>query len=148
MTRLYSCFDFRLRSELDLGELIPAEAADDARETVEVRLGTLPELLPGARAAEYDLQVGDDAVLLTVANTPRYLVRGGREIVVDPLPGGSERNLRLFLLGSVLGILCHRRDLLPLHANAIVANGVAVAFAGPSGAGKSTLAAHFQRAGH
>ena len=81
-------------------------------------------------------------------NTARYLVRGGREIVVDPSPGGSERNLRLFLLGSALGILCHQRGLLPLHANAIVVEGGAVAFAGHSGAGKSTLAAHFQRSGY
>ena len=75
-------------------------------------------------------------------------MNGGREIVVDPIPGGSERDLRLFLLGSALGILCHQRGLLPLHANAIVVDETAIAFAGHSGAGKSTLAAHFQRAGY
>jgi hypothetical protein len=44
--------------------------------------------------------------------------------------------------------LCHQRRLLPLHANAVVIDGRAAAFAGDSGAGKSTLAAHFQKAGH
>lgn len=147
MDRLYSCFNFRLWSEIPLGELHPAETENDARPIVEVRLGALPETLPGGRAAPYGLQIADDAVMLTVANTARYLIRGGLEIVVDRLEGGSERNLRLFLLGSALGILCHQRGLLPLHANAIVADGAAVAFAGPSGAGKSTLAAHFAHTG-
>ncbi len=144
---LYSCFDFCLRSEIALGELVPAgEAA--ARPVVDVRFGRLPEELAGGQAANGGLQVSGDAVLLTVNGIARYLVRGGREIVVDPAPAGSERNLRLFLLGSALGILCHQRGLLPLHANAIVAGGGAYAFAGPSGAGKSTLAAHFSRAGY
>lgn len=146
--RIYSCFDFRLRSAIPLGELIPAEAEDDPRAIVDVRLGTVPEALAGAGEPHYGLQVAGEDALLTVANTARYLVRAGREIVVDPAPGGSERNVRLFLLGSALGILCHQRGLLPLHANAIVAGDGAVAFAGPSGAGKSTLAAHFQRSGY
>jgi hypothetical protein len=44
--------------------------------------------------------------------------------------------------------LSHRRGLLPLHANAVVADGGAYAFSGHSGAGKSTLAAHFAREGY
>jgi hypothetical protein len=147
-TRTYSCFNFRLRSAIPLGELIPAEAEDDARPIVEVRLGAVPEHLPGAGEPRQGLQVAGDTATFTVAKTARYLVRAGGEIVVDPVPGGSERDMRLFLLGSALGILCHQRGLLPLHANAIVVDGGAVAFAGHSGAGKSTLAAHFQRAGY
>jgi hypothetical protein len=146
--RIYSCFDFRLRSAFPLDELTPAEDADDARPVVDVRLGMLPEALPGGRMTDCGLQVADDAVMLTVKGAARYLVDSGREIVVDPFPGTPQRNVRLFLLGSALGILCHQRGLLPLHANAIVAGGAAVAFAGPSGIGKSTLAAHFQRAGY
>lgn len=145
---IYSCFDFRLRSGIKLGELIRAEGPDDARPIVEVRLGSVPELLVGGRDEGGGLQVAGGDVLLTVANVARYLVRGGSEIIVDPIPGGSERNMRLFLLGSALGILCHQRGLLPIHANAIVADGGAFAFSGASGAGKSTLAAHFQRAGY
>ena len=146
-TTLYSCFDFCLRSEIPLAELVPAGEAG-ARAIVDVRLGRVPAELAGGRTAAKGLQVSGDAVMLTIEGIARYLVRGGREIVVDPAPGGSERNLRLFLLGSALGILCHQRGLLPLHANAIVAGGGAYAFAGRSGAGKSTLAAHFGRAGY
>jgi hypothetical protein len=113
-----------------------------------VRLAALPETLPGGRTAEHALQIAGDTVMLSIANAGRYLVRGGAEILVDPAGADSERRTRLFLLGSALGILCHQRGLLPLHANAIVSNGGAVAFAGSSGAGKSTLAAFFARAGH
>lgn len=143
----YSCFDFRMRSDIPLGELTPADPGDP-RPLVEIRVGPLPEVLPGAAPARHGIQAVGDAVLLTVPGIARYLVHGGRAITVDPSLGGSDRNLRLFLLGSALGILAHQRGLLPLHANAVVANGGAYAFAGHSGAGKSTLAAHFAREGY
>lgn len=148
-TQSYSCFNFQLISEIALYELTPAVDLSDPRPLVHVSLGSLPETLPGAQAPEFGLQVVTAGfVMLTVAGVARYLISGGSEIIVDPLPGAAERNVRLFLLGSALGILCHQRGLLPLHANAIVVDGRAVAFAGCSGSGKTTLAAHFERAGY
>jgi hypothetical protein len=131
-----------------LGELHRADDPADSRPVVEVRVGKVAATLPGGGDASAWLQVAGEDALLTIAGTARYLVRRGGEIVVDPLAGSSERLVRLFLLGSALGILCHQRGLLPLHANAIVVGDGACAFAGPSGAGKSTLAAYFSRAGH
>ncbi len=148
MRALVSCFDFRLDSDIPLGELTPADDPVDPRPIVRVRLGTAPEALPGVALAAHGLQVAGDSALLTVTGTARFLIQGGREIIVDPLPGAAERNVRLFLLGSALGALVYQRGLLPLHANAVVIGGVAHAVSGPSGAGKSTLAAWFAKAGY
>ena len=75
-------------------------------------------------------------------------MRDGNQIVIDAAPDATDRNVRLFLLGSALGALLHQRGLLPLHANAIDLGGGAVAFSGHSGAGKSTIAAWFHDRGH
>lgn len=131
-----------------LDELAPATNPTDPRPLIDVRFGRLPVTLPGSQASEFGLQVAEGAVMLTVKDVARYLISGGSKIIVDPMPGVAERNVRLFLLGSALGILCHQRGLLPLHANAIVVDGSAVAFSGCSGSGKTTLAAHFERAGY
>jgi hypothetical protein len=89
-----------------------------------------------------------DGVVLCVPGTSRYLIEQGRRILVDPDSAVSPRNVRLFLLGSAFGALLHQRGLLPLHANAIVIEGRAIAFTGRSGAGKSTLASLFHDRGH
>lgn len=141
-THDYAIWGLRVRSELALDELPPAPA-DDAPIDIEIRLGTVDS----PDDAVFGYSAVDDATLLNIADAGRYLIRGGREIVVDPDPDGCERTLRLFLLGSAFGALLHQRGFMPLHANAVVIDGRAVAFSGHSGAGKSTIAAWFHDRG-
>src|SRR6202011_5530874 len=139
----YAVFGMSIASEAPLPEL-PSLGLTPAPD-VSICFETLPS--PPASAAGPLHCVGEDTYL-KAKDVGRFRIRRGREIAIDPLPGVSERDIRLFLLGPVLGLLCHQRGLLPLHASAIVADGRAVAFAGPSGIGKSTLAACFQDRGY
>jgi hypothetical protein len=111
----------------------------------------LPGLVPAPENASVDVTICRRALGtkadLVISDVGSFAVVGGREIIVDALPGVPERNIRLFLLGSVMGLLLHQRGLFPLHANAVAIDGGAIAVAGASGAGKSTLAAWFSRHG-
>ncbi len=128
-----------------LPELTPDDA-DGRPPDVIIAWGGIPARLPQARDVAPSMQVAGDDFLLD-APAGRYRVRGGAAITIDPRPGASDRDIRLYLLGTVMGALCHQRAVLPLHATAIDTAAGAVAFAGPSGAGKSTLAAQFQQRG-
>ncbi|MBV8687752.1 MAG: hypothetical protein JOZ90_05360 [Alphaproteobacteria bacterium] len=137
----YRLFGLRVSSELPLPELgppLPPEAAD-----VTIRRGAVA----AAPDAPLGLSIRDDGALLRIAQVGRYLVAGGRDLLVDADPSASPRNLRLFLLGSAFAAILHQRGLLPLHANAMVVAGRAIGFMGRSGAGKSTLAAWFHDRG-
>lgn len=139
----YDLFGLRVRSDIALSELTPARG--DGEPDVELREIKLP-----AAARTVDVRfaiIGKDAVI-NVPDAGRYLIREGREICFERVPAGSDRNLRLYLLGSAFGALLHQRALLPLHANAMDIGGRAVAFMGRSGAGKSTMAAWFHDAGY
>jgi hypothetical protein len=137
----YRLFGLDLRSEIGLAGLAPAVEA--GAPDVDVVFGQMP---PGEHSPGYSAIA--EGTLLMVPKVGRYLIRHGREIVIEPAAGASERNLRLFLLGSAIGALLHQRGLLPLHANAINLGGRAVAFSGHSGAGKSTIAAWFHDRGY
>ena len=87
-------------------------------------------------------------VLLDFPRVGRFLVRAGKEILIDPAPASDADEVRAYLLGTAFGMLCHQRGITPLHASAIdVADGC-VAFVGASGAGKSTLVAALAQRGH
>lgn len=141
----YRLFGLPIRSALPLPELAPDPHG--AADAVEIRLGTVAPPQPRDGSIHW-LSSNPDGAVLSVTDIGRFAIRGGREIVIDAEPAASERNLRLYLLGSAMGALLHQRRLLPLHANAIEVAGKAVAFLGHSGAGKSTLAAAFHDAGH
>ena len=76
------------------------------------------------------------------------VVGGGREIVVDPVPGAAAAVLRQAILGPGLALLLHQRGRLALHASGVALAGGAAAFLGHSGGGKSTTAAVLYARGH
>jgi hypothetical protein len=115
----------------------------------------LPELRLVDPSNEPDVHIAltadgrpDGGTHLPIDDIADFYVDGGSRIRIVPKEGVPERNIRLFLLGSAMGMLLHQRGLLPLHANAVEIDGKAFAFMGPSGSGKSTLAAWFHDRGH
>lgn len=143
-SQTYFAFGLGIQSEVLLPELAPTQLADPA--DVVIRLAAAPLDLQGAREVEDGVYAARDALLFAFPEA-RYLVRGGGEILVEPAPDASARDIRSYIFGSAMGAICHQRGLLPMHANAIEFDGRAIAFSGRSGAGKSTLAAHFHGEG-
>lgn len=149
----YRAFGLRLQSTLPLPELYPDEdksgaedSSIDAAIDVTVWLADapppdVPEILPDVRADAH-------CFWMDVPCVGRFLVRNGREMVVEVYPSVSEGDVRAYLLGSAMGALLQQRGLLPLHASAVKVGGRGVAFIAPAGSGKSTLAMHLQHRGH
>jgi hypothetical protein len=82
------------------------------------------------------------------ANVGMFLVRGGKEIIIDPTPGVDIDLLRTIVLGPIWAVLLRQRELAVFHASSININNSAIAFLGGSGWGKSTLARAFYDRGY
>lgn len=137
----FSLCGWRVQSDWPLPELTPW-FGDDRPADIVIRRGTVPQRLPGTVRETPLVQVNDQNWLrFTVRDVANYLVRGGNEVVIDTPHAPDTPDVGLFLLGSVLGFLCHQRGLLPLHASCVSFQGRVIAFVGPSGTGKSTMAA-------
>jgi hypothetical protein len=139
MSKLYRLFGLTIASDRTLPDLPVAE--DNT--TVDVDVRERPSI-----AIEADeLTPVEGGAVLSIAGVARYEVTAGRSMFVTPDPAADPGDVRLYLLGSAMGLLLYQRGLMPLHANAVVVDSRAFAFAGASGAGKSTLAAWFVRRG-
>jgi hypothetical protein len=148
MTDGFLC-GWRIHSEIHLPELALWSGDDRPPDTV-IRFGPVPKRLDDLVEDGPFLQVDRRGTcLLKIENVATYLIKGpGDEVIVSPQPGATEDEIRVFLLGSVLGYLCHQRGFFPLHASCVVVNGKAAAFCGPTGSGKSTAAVHLVLRGH
>ena len=143
----YTVAGLRVRSEIELPELIPDEAATSEPD-VEIREAPVPQNLPQATQSTFEAEISGSDVLIKIPKVARYRVSDGCQIRIDAAPGVQARDLRLFLLGSALGAIYFQRGFFPLHASVVVMNGKAVAFTGDSGAGKSTIAAWMNAQGY
>jgi hypothetical protein len=141
----YMAYGLRFESSFPLPELRPATHGTS---DISIRYGDVPALLPQPSAHGIAWQAAPGQMLLTVQDVARYLIVENREVRIHPLPGATEVDVRVFLLGSVLGALLHARQMLVLHASVIETERGAVLFLGSCGAGKSTLLGAFLQAGY
>jgi hypothetical protein len=147
VSHAYRLHGLTLRCEFPLPELARREVARPQAADVSIRTGTLPITGVAAPTSVPYLHLAGDAAIFTFEDTGRYLVRGGSEVIVDANSDADPALLRLHILASVMGMICHQRGLLVLHASAVAFGSRAIAFTGPPGAGKSTIAAHCLAAG-
>lgn len=142
----YQAFGLTIVSEILLPELLPVKLMPGA--DVKIRFDNVVNFsgIPTRIGARYQYKPGQ--FLYRVDNIAKYLVVGGREIIIEEYPGAEEKSVRTFLLGSVFAALLHQRDILPLHGSSIRVNGKCVIFSGLSGSGKSTTARAFIKRGY
>ena len=143
----YACYGLRLRSEIDLPELTPVAADDSAPADIVIECGPVDPAPPNATVLPWGLWRDETSCGISVADIADYAAYDGSRIVVDRVPGAEDRDVRLFLLGTVMGAIMMQRGHLVLHGNAVRIGDSCAVVVGHSGAGKSTLAAEFARRG-
>jgi hypothetical protein len=143
----YRLGPFLLASEVPLPELHPLDA-DSGPADVSIRLGIAPEHIDHVVANESRWWASREAYLLRVPEVATFLVRRGREVVVQPAPEALPADIRAYLLSPIFSVLCYQCGMYSLHASAVRVGDGVVAFLGDSGAGKSTLAACLSQRGY
>ena len=140
----YRAYGLGIRSVLPLPELVTAQTASD----VVIRKSCVDRTPPAEACIRRSYWATPQEACLFYKKVGAFLVRNGREIIVDPVSGVEDRRLRLFILGPALAVLLCQRNRLILHASAVAIGGAAFAFLGGAGWGKSTIAATLHARGH
>ena len=152
----YLAFGLSFSSDFPIAELSPTTSgvtasgiSENDPSTTDVRIiaGTIDTSQFAARRDDGHCVIQPEFFYLAVKDVARYLVTGGKRIVVEAWAATKPDAINTFLLGSCCGALLFQRGLLPLHGSAIATREGAVLILGESGAGKSTLAAALNRQG-
>lgn len=163
----YSAFGLSLRASQEIPGLTPSDIRSSAAD-IDIRLGSKPTL-PKTNSRDRDelyyvspetdqngepafriwRTAGEEFLRMDYVDGVRFwLKRDGTGVWCTWPPNLTVRDVAVYLLGPILGVLLRLRGVTCLHASAVVLGEHAVAFAGPPGAGKSTTATALGRRGH
>lgn len=106
-----------------------------------VRRGAVPRAIAGHTVGPDQFLLAGDRYLMRAADGIAVHYRRGEGLTLEAPPDADQRDVSLWLHGSVYAAVAAINGLLPIHASAVTWNGRVHAFSGPPGAGKSTLAA-------
>ena len=90
---------------------------------------------------------GPEAILFD-RRVALYRLRDGKEVTVQTGPTQNLRQVRLYILGTILTVLLYQRGLLVLHGSAVRIGDRVVGVIAPSGTGKSSTAAALYNRGY
>jgi hypothetical protein len=140
----YRAYGLDISSVFPVPEFVTAEPGRDAA----ISIGRVNHSPPrrDRRYAAFDATGA--AMYFSYPDAGTYEVRGGAEIVIDPIADAEDRLVRLFLTGPALAALLHQRGRLVLHASTVRVGAGAIGFLGGPMSGKSTTAAALHARGY
>ncbi len=140
----YKLFGVTIQSEIECPELLPGKGLPDAS----IILGRIPEKYIVETKLPFFWKATPDHFFFSLRKKVRFLVTNGNQILIDRTSDADPDEIRLFLLGTTLGVLMHQRGLFLIHGSGIATNNGCIVFSGPVGMGKSTIAAAFREKGY
>ena len=144
---MYTAFGLNVQSEILLPEVSQSiEQRDNV--DVEMIIDDVPVIRNEWSYINHYFAMRENEVLFQVPDVANFFMQDGKKIIVTPISNANEDQIRLYLLGTCMGVILLQKKILPLHGSVIAINGKAYAFVGDSGAGKSTLASAFLKQGY
>ncbi len=144
---IYLIFGLRVMSDVRLPALTIEHNLKHSVD-VHIRMNTQEEIGQAYRDKPFEFIVHDNGVWFYCPQAGLFKVTGGKDIEIIPDNPSDEDLLRIYILGSMMGICLLQRRILPLHGSAVEIGGQAYALIGESGAGKSTLASTMIQQGY
>lgn len=140
----YHAFGLRISSEVILSDLPIAHFSSSSE--ININLLQHPKLTelfkPLFSEVSYVVE-HPQSVFFKIAHVGQAHVKNGRTITLDLLPQADLDVLRIYLLGSIFGVLLMQRGFFCVHASALSYEGKVFLFMGESGQGKSTTCKYF-----
>ncbi len=134
--KYYKIYGFNILSEIALDELQSIKKTDKI--DLSIKIKNTPENLSNIKYKGVRFQANEKEFLLNVDNVAKYYIND-KNINIEPLNNFDLEEIKLFLLGSAMGVFLYRKKLIPFHGSSLYMNNKAVVLSGVSGAGKSTI---------
>lgn len=144
----YKIYGLIIRSELELPEAFEVNENEIDNVDINIKLENIQEdiilLINAGRVAGYKPK----DMWFRIENVGIYHIKNGDTISVQIFDNADIDKVRVFIMGSSLGMLLLERQEIAIHGGSVIVNDEALIITGDSGAGKTTLTSCFRENGY
>ncbi|BCN29030.1 phosphoenolpyruvate carboxykinase (ATP) [Anaeromicropila herbilytica] len=92
--------------------------------------------------------INDNEFVCDIRDVAKYKITGGNLIQIDLYDKADMELVKVYLLGTCMGVLLLQKGMIAIHGSTIVVNNQAIIITGQCGAGKSTLSTALRLKGY
>lgn len=144
----YKIYGLIIKSELELPEAFEINENEIDNVDINIKLENIQEdiisLINAGRVAGYKPK----DMWFRIENVGIYHIKNGNTIYVQIFDNADIDKVRVFIMGSSLGMLLLERQEIAIHGGSVIDNDKALIITGDSGAGKTTLTSRFRENGY
>jgi len=139
----YRIFGLVVESEICL-DILRTEADPKHPADITFKRGDIGyDVLPMMEASPHFNYEAENGVLMVWPGVAGFCIHSISSVTVQPYPTAPDSYLAFPILGPVIAWILHTREIMTLHASAVLWRGLTIGFLGDKMAGKSTTAAAF-----
>ena len=146
MSYLYRVYGLNIESEIKIPELSKLDNEDiiNAKINYEIVSDEIKELIKMGYMGGYQKQ----DMWFNIPNLAIYHITNGNQVIIEPYENADNQLVKVYILGSVVGMVLLQNDMVALHGGGIVINDNGYVFTGDKGAGKSTITTALRQRGY
>lgn len=148
MRYFYKVYGLAIESELSIDELIVLDKQE--RENIDVKISfetinpEIKEMINNGEIAMYEY----NNMWFYINDTAIFHIVNGTHVYIDPCQEANYENIKIYILGAVLGMVLLQKNIIAIHGGGIFINNKGCVFTGDKGVGKSTLTTSLGKRGY
>lgn len=146
MKYYYRVYGVNIESKIE----VPEFEVIDSNSDIDVKLSfgvvnkEINELITQGHRAKYEKQ----DMWFYIEDVAIFHIYNGDTVTIEPMGDKNNKMIKLYIMGSVMGMILLQRNMLAIHGGGIVIDGKGCIFTGQKGAGKSTITTALRKKGY
>ena len=146
MKYYYRVYGINIESTIEVPEfeVIDSNSHIDVRLSFGVVNKGIMDLITQGHRARYEKQ----DMWFCIDDVAIFHIYNGDTVTIEPLGDKNNKMIKIYIMGSVMGMALLQRNMMAIHGGGIVIDGKGCIFTGEKGAGKSTITTALRKKGY
>ena len=146
MKYYYRVYGVNIESKIEIPEFEVIDSNSDI--DVKLSFGVVNEEIIDLITQGYRAKYEKQDMWFYIEDVAIFHIYNGDTVTIEPMGDKNNKMIKLYIMGSVMGMILLQRNMVAIHGGGIVIDGKGCIFTGQKGAGKSTITTALRKKGY